>query len=92
MQDYDKSSATMNSEGIRRKRPRLKLVVLVALTILLTMAGCGVGAWFGGQWVERRQWEAKSERIGSSLPRRVHVNESDQRFGLGPTNSSESAR
>lgn len=62
-EDENTSSATVHSEVIPPKRPRPKVDAVVALVALLLVLALGIGAWFGGQWVGRREWGPKYDEL-----------------------------
>jgi len=57
------SGVTVNSEVTPPKRPRYKVSAVVALVALLLVLALGIGAWFGGSWWERREWEPKYDDL-----------------------------
>lgn len=61
-QDGTNPSATGDLGVMPPKRPRLRINI-VSLVAWLVMVALVVGAWFAGQWYERRTWEPKYDEL-----------------------------
>ena len=59
MQEDENTPNENHEEDTRSESSDRGIPILVLVVSALLLAAIGAGAWFGGQWVERREWEPK---------------------------------